>query len=124
MKSNRFWVAIICTVFFVAVAVWWLLQQPPASVANVYLNGVLIETIDLTVVGQTRSFTVNTAGRGFNVISVEHGRICVSDANCPDKSCVRLGWVSSSLMPLVCLPHGLVISLESGIPAEFDAVIG
>ena len=50
---------------------------------------------------------------GYNVIEVERGRIRVAEADCPDQVCVRQGWISNSVVPIACLPHRLVIQLDS-----------
>lgn len=31
------------------------------------------------------------------------------EAECPDKTCVHMGWLSSGAMPIVCLPNHLSI---------------
>ena len=50
---------------------------------------------------------------GYNLIEVERGRIRVAEADCPDQVCVRQGWISNSVVPIACLPHKLVVQLES-----------
>ena len=49
---------------------------------------------------------------GFNTIRVEPGRVCVIAADCQDATCVHMGWLSGGTVPIVCLPHRLVIRLE------------
>lgn len=94
-----------------------------AQTALVYQDGVCIRTIDLSRVDAPCSFTVEWEN-GYNIIEVERGRIRVSEADCPDKVCVRRGWVSDSAAPIACLPHKLVIQLEGGGEADIDGVAG
>ena len=55
----------------------------------------------------------NPDGRvGTNRIVVEPGRICVSEANCPDGICISQGWLSDQDVPIVCLPHRLIIKIK------------
>ena len=105
-----------------AATAFWL-QQAPVNNARIYQDGVLIKHLDLSAVVELYSFPVER-GTGFNVIAVERGRIRVLEANCPDGSCVRQGWVSGGSIPIVCLPHRLVIRLEGGVPLDVDAVVG
>ena len=114
---------LIAGVLLVSVAASLLLRQTQASTAVIYLDGILVERIVLSEVTVPYSFTVH-ASDGINVISVERGRICVSEADCPDKSCVRQGWVSGGAVPIVCLPHRLVIRLDNSMLPELDAIIG
>lgn len=85
----------------------------PAVTARVTVDGELYREIDLRAVTIPYEFTVETA-HGSNTVRVEHGRIAVVSADCPDKICVQRGWAEDSLLPIVCLPHRLVIQLEDG----------
>ena len=60
--------------------------------------------------------------RGSNTIQVEPGRIRVLEADCPDQVCVRQGWISDEVTPIVCLPHRLVIQVSGGTDAGVDAL--
>ena len=84
-----------------------------ASVARITRDGVLLEEIDLTKTQAPFSFLLED-GRGRNLISVEQGRIRVSEADCPDQICVDQGWISDGTVPIVCLPHRLMIQIEGG----------
>jgi len=90
------------------------------AAANIYLDGALIYSIKLSDVKEPYSFDVEDGNGGKNTISVERGRICVSDADCPDKICVRTGWIADGTVPIVCLPHRLVIEL-SGAGSSADS---
>ena len=89
--------------------------------ATVYVDGVPVRSIDLAAVTESYSFTVEAVG-GVNEITVEPGRIRVSHADCPEGVCVASGWLEKGSVPIVCLPHRLVISL--GAPQGAAAVSG
>ncbi len=57
---------------------------------------------------------------GATTFEVKNGKIRILDSPCPEKKCVAQGWAS----PLVCLPNGVIITLENAAPriGEFDAV--
>jgi hypothetical protein len=127
LKYNRFWFFALGGVLVICLIVVELLSQVTASQANIYLDGARVNSFDLSGVAEPYSVTVESAadGRaGMNVLMLEHGRIRVSEADCPDGFCVRQGWLSSGAVPIVCLPHRLVIRLEGGSPPEVDAVVG
>lgn len=73
-----------------------------------------VEQIELGDVDKPYSFAV-TGSIGVNIISVEYGRICVSEAQCPDQICVQNGWISNGTEMIVCLPNKLVVQL---VPAD------
>lgn len=81
-------------------------------IAYLYQNGQLYQTIDLSKITSDYTFTVIAEDGGYNVISVKPGEIGILDADCPNKLCVSMGYVNSSLLPIVCLPHNLVIQIK------------
>lgn len=124
MKTNKFWVVALAVLALICTASMLVLRHAPASTAEVYLDGELIETLDLAAVTEPYTITVESTASDYNVISVASGRVCISNASCPDKLCVRQGWASAANTPIVCLPHKLVITLKSGNTPEVDAIVG
>lgn len=125
MKSNKFWLVLIGAVLIISLAASLVifLGGEKATAALIYQDGVCIRRIDLTGVDAPWSFTVEWEG-GYNVVEVDRGRIRVAEADCPDQTCVRQGWRSAGTVPIACLPHKLVIQLESGGEAGIDGVAG
>ena len=125
MKTTKFWIAVIGVIMLAsALAAVFFWQNMGGTTARISQDGVCIKTIDLSAVSSPYSFTVEAADGGENLISVEHGRICVSTANCPDQVCVRQGWIANRAAPIACLPNGLVIEIvgESAADEEVDGV--
>lgn len=79
--------------------------------ANIYRDGVCIYSVDLSTVHKAYELDF-TDEHGSNTVRIEPGRICVTDANCPDSVCINSGWITDSAAPIVCLPHRLVIRIE------------
>ena len=48
---------------------------------------------------------------GENLVVVKDGKVRVSDADCPDKVCVKTG-EATELTSVVCLPHRLTVTVE------------
>lgn len=120
--KTRTWIIITAAALavFAVLAAWLALRGAGGTVANIYRDGELIMSIDLALVTQPQTFTLSDES-GMNTITVERGRICVSEADCPDQVCVRAGWLSDSASPIVCLPHRLVIQLGNGGGADTAA---
>ena len=114
MRSTKFWVILIAVLLAVSLlgTVLVLGGQTDSVTANVYQDGQRIRTIDLSRVKEPYSFTVDGPA-GTNTVLEEPGRICVSHADCPDQVCVMQGWISNSVIPIVCLPNRLVIQIEA-----------
>lgn len=56
-----------------------------------------------------RTFRIECPNGGWNDVKIEDGTICIIDADCPDKTCVHTGVLHYEGVPIVCLPHKLVI---------------
>ncbi len=57
-------------------------------------------------------FTVMSEG-GENVIEIKDGTCRVTDADCPDRLCVKQGVISRTGEAVICLPHRLTVTIES-----------
>ena len=92
-----------------------LLQRggAPSPTARITRDGMLLEEIALEKVDEPYSFTLED-GSGSNTVQVEKGRIRISEADCPDQICVNQGWISGGAVPIVCLPHRLMIEIVGG----------
>ena len=97
-------------------------------------GGVAVVTVDgkteaVLPLSKDTAFGLNSAYLGLaeegfaNVIVVENGRVCVKEASCPDRVCVRTGWIEYEGESIVCLPHKLVVTVRGG-EAGPDAYAG
>lgn len=99
---------------------FWSLTE--SSVAQIYRNGQLLHTIDLSRVETPYTLSLSQDGQE-NVILVEPDTLSVQSANCPDKLCVHQGHLKSSRAPIVCLPHRIVIQLVEDPSDQPDAIV-
>lgn len=100
-------------------ALWYLnASEQNGTVAEIYQNGELIQTINLDTVTEDYSFTVEGNNGIYNTIEVHHGEIGITEASCPDGLCINMGFIHSSSFPITCLPNKLVIKIVSGTGNE------
>lgn len=52
--------------------------------------------------------------KGKNTVKIENGSVYVSDADCPDKLCVKQGKIGKSGGTIVCLPNKLTVEVKEG----------
>ena len=104
--KTRTWILILAGVFLLlaGIALWQHSGTKKAARAEIWVDGELRESVDLTV---ERTFLVES-GRGWNRVAVKDGKISVLEASCPDGDCVRCG-AKNSGAPIVCLPNRLSI---------------
>ncbi|MCX7658194.1 MAG: NusG domain II-containing protein [Oscillospiraceae bacterium] len=90
-------------------------------IAKIYKNEKLVYSINLDDVNQAYTIEIKGENGEINVIEVDNGKIRMKEANCPDGTCIRMGWINGGLLPVVCLPHNVVIEIEGENDAEkFD----
>ena len=117
---QRLLTAAAAVIFLVGVVLSLIvLFSPPNNRVNILRDGRVLYTLDLSE-EKNRCFVVEY-GSSSNTIEIRDGKIRVLEAECPDKTCVRSGWLTSSAMPIVCLPNHLVIEFASG-QGEIDAI--
>ncbi|HOV41938.1 MAG TPA: NusG domain II-containing protein [Oscillospiraceae bacterium] len=91
------------------------------TIAKIYKDEKLVCSISLDDVNQAYTIEIKGENGEINVIEVDKGKIRMKEANCPDGTCVRMGWINGGLLPVVCLPHHVVIEIEGEDDAEkFD----
>lgn len=82
----------------------FLLAPGQAQAVKVISEGKLVDTLPLSQ--DTRLEIVSS--RGTNVVTVQAGKVAVTQADCPDQHCVNRGFCSGGAQ-IVCLPNRLVL---------------
>ena len=49
---------------------------------------------------------------GENILEVKDGKAHLTDASCPDKLCVSMGYINKSGQSIICLPNKVVIEIK------------
>uniref|UniRef100_UPI004057B649 NusG domain II-containing protein n=1 Tax=Acetatifactor sp. TaxID=1872090 RepID=UPI004057B649 len=92
-------------------------------IADIYCNGELLQSIPLNTVTESYTFTITGENQCRNEIEVRPGSIGIISADCPDKLCVKQGFIDSSLLPITCLPNKLVIQIRTDETTVQDSSI-
>lgn len=95
----------------------------PAEVQNrtaiIILNGETVRTVPLDT---AKNQKIDLGLEYKNIIEIKDGAIGIISADCPDKTCVKTGYISRSGQVCVCVPSKLIIKIESG--GLYDAKTG
>lgn len=119
---------LITAVLLLAGGIWLYTRctRVPGGKAVVMVDGETVAVLPLNVDAELAL----QPGKGFagdsdsaNTVAVEDGRVCVSYADCPDRVCVRTGWVRYDGEMIVCLPHRLIVTVIGGAAGP-DAIAG
>ena len=92
-----------------------------------YEGDIVIVKVDGTVVkelplNQDDEFTVPGYHGGINSIIIRNGSVLASDADCPDKLCVKTGKINRAGETIVCLPHRVVVEIKSNSVSDNDNI--
>ncbi len=120
MKTKS-WILLIAAVLFLCLgaSIWVLRPQEASRYVVITSQGENAETLDLS---QDGIYTITLPDGGYNVLTVQGGKIAVTEASCPDHYCMHRGFLNSGTA-IVCLPNRLVISFQ-GDAATVDAAVG
>ncbi len=83
-------------------------KAPEGNYAEIVQDNEILYRINLSK-EPDHKFRVEYSGGGWNEITIENSQIFISNADCPDKTCMKTGKLRSEYVPIVCLPHKLVI---------------
>ena len=112
--KNLAWVLGLLALALCGVVVFLLLRAggTGGKIAVISVDGVELRRIDLGAVAEPYDIPVTTDW-GSNVIHVEKGAISVTQSDCPDHVCIQMGQLrAGGGLPIICMPHRLVIELE------------
>ncbi|WP_024834571.1 NusG domain II-containing protein [Ruminiclostridium josui] len=84
-------------------------------------NDKVIRRINLTSLNKRE--VINISGVHKATIVAEKNRICFLESDCPDKICVKTGWLSQPGEIAVCLPNKIIIKLEQDKNQNVDGVV-
>lgn len=118
LKADIIILVLILMAALAAFAVPVLMQGDDAGVISVYRDGSLLYQYPLY---EEKTVTVGDEW-GYNLLLINDGEVRVTDADCPDKLCVRQRAISRNGESIICLPHKLVIQIDSGKESALDAV--
>lgn len=126
LRNNLVWAA----VFFLAAALSALViilrtaAMPDPKTAQIIQDGAVIKTVGLENISEPYEFDIAAQNGGYNTVRAEKGKIGIISADCPDKICVKQGFISGASMSIVCLPHRLSIVISDDKHGAADAVAG
>ena len=93
-------------------------NRQEGGVVVVRVNGVETERHSLALDG---TFPLNG---GTNLLVIQGGQAWLSEADCPDKLCVKQGKIHYTGQVITCLPNRLTVTVEGGESDGVDLVVG
>lgn len=118
-------IILVLSMVIIAAAAFLIINfavKKDGSYAVIKVDGNVIKTLDLNS-GET-TIEVNGYQGGVNKVVINDGKVSMTEADCPDKLCVKTGKISRVGETIVCLPHRVVVEIK-GSPDDdsIDSVV-
>lgn len=89
-----------------------------ASSVQIYYQNNMVEEILLDDINEHLDFVLTKEKynglRGDMTISIDKEKgVCISEVNCPNHLCEKMGWVNEVGVPVVCLPNNVYVIIAS-----------
>ena len=117
-KGDIFAVALVVMLAVVTVFCFLPKDDSVARVAEIYLDGERIETLDLN-----KDQKVSIDGNYHNTVTVSGGKVAITASDCPGEDCVHSGAITAPGRSIVWLPNGVEVRVV-GQSADVDFVVG
>lgn len=117
MKKYDIALVVLLFACFVAFPLFVNSQKSVGKVANVYIDKELEYSVDLSEHGE---YFVNSE-YGMNLFLVDDSGVCIIDTDCKNKDCINLGTIKKNGQFIACLPHHLLIEIQSD-DKDYDSV--
>jgi len=123
--NTKYWITLFIGVAALAIAAHFFITRAVVQnpIATVHQNSNLIHSFDLANFSEPFTVTIIAPCGGENTLLVEPNQISITSASCPDQLCVRQGAITGGGLPIICLPHRLVIEITSAPDTEIDVFI-
>jgi len=113
--------ALLIGLILLAAALCWFFTRQNGALEScrVLYNGKAVSSVPL---GGDAIFTVPEAPG--MVFEIKDGKVAAARSDCPDKTCVNMGYIGSSAQKIVCLPNQIVVEVVTRYndPEAPDAV--
>jgi hypothetical protein len=111
-RTDKLLIGVI--LFFASAALLVLYSLSPggeSKSATVRIHGRIVKTLELSGDEERRTFEIE-GSIGDSVIQVEGARVRILNSPCPDKICVKQGWVEKPGEVIICVPNEISVSVE------------
>lgn len=122
MKKIRNDMILLTGILLASLMIWLvplLLNKDAPAIVRILQDG---QEIGIYSVLEDQTISIPYEEEGYNLLLISGGQVSVSDADCPDGLCVRQRAIARNGESIICLPHKLVIQIESKEESDLDAV--
>ncbi len=117
-RKGDFWAIALVVLIGVITLLCFFPQNEPSenNTVQIFQDGQLLKELSLQ-----EDQVVFVEGKYHNTITIQNGRVAVTESNCPGRDCVHSGWSDDASKVIVCLPNRVEIRIVGS--AEVDLVV-
>lgn len=112
MKKRKIDLIIIAVIIFMAAVsfiVIHIFYKDTGKTVQIFVKNRLVKELPLD-----KDITYNIEdGDYFNTLTIKDSRVYMTDANCPDKLCVKQKEIKENGENIICLPHKVIVKVVS-----------
>ncbi len=112
-------IVLVVIIFLAALGAFLLHELIGAAAAGSVTVKVDGEIEAVYSLGEDKEIEING---GTNTLVIRNGKADMTEADCPDKLCVKQRAISRNKESIICLPNKVVVEADSKENSEFDAV--
>ena len=122
MRKIRFGDTVVILAVLFAAGVLFFFSLFPGE-AGAYLSVASDVGEETYLLSEDRSLTITSGGHTLCIV-IENQKAYVASSNCPDKTCLHQGKISSVGDTVICVPSGVVLKIVGEGSRENDIVAG
>ena len=115
MKKNDFLLIILVVFISLAAFLFLKVSSKDGAEAVVKVDG---EVYGIYNLNKDQIIDID----GGNTLVIEDNKVYMKDATCPDGICVDHKPISKDGESIICLPHKVIVTIESDSKSDIDAV--
>jgi len=117
-KNDIILIAVLLIIGVISLAFINFTRQAGGQVL-ITVNGEVYKTLELN---QDTTISIDTDEGYHNVVTIKDGEVSMSEANCPDKICVKHKSIKYDNESIICLPHKVVVTITGGADNGVDII--
>lgn len=121
-KGDKIFLPVVFIISLVLFFGFKFFFNPKGSFCEITVDGEIIGRFSLEEEREIPLDTVKETSVMDNIVKIEGGMAYMFFANCPDKTCIRMGKISQVNSQVVCLPHKVIVRIVSDGSSEIDTV--
>ncbi|MDO4167764.1 MAG: NusG domain II-containing protein [Eubacteriales bacterium] len=117
-KQDYILIGVLLFVGIALLAGYRIFYHTPGDQVEITIDGETYKTLPLD---KDTTIEIPAEDGGSNTLTIQDGYADMTQANCPDKLCIKQKKISHAGETLVCLPHKVVVKVLSADPDKDDA---